>query len=88
MARVTGYVRVSTRGQAEDGYGLAVQEATVRAWARAGRHRLVALHRDEGVSGSLADRAGLADALEDLRSGRASVLVVPRLDRLARDLIM
>lgn len=97
--RVVGYVRVSTDRQAEEGLGLEVQERALRSWAKAGGHRLVALYRDEGLSGSkdAADRPGLADALAALRqagkvvrSGEvwAEGLVVPRLDRLARDLVL
>lgn len=93
--RVVGYVRVSTDKQAEEGLGLEVQERAVRAWARAHGHRLVALVRDEGLSGSagVVDRPGLAEAIGMLRarggSGRrAEGLVVARLDRLARDLVL
>ena len=59
-----------------------------RAWAEAAGHHLVALHRDEGVSGSLADRPALADALKDPRSSHAAGLGVPRLDQLACDLVV
>jgi DNA invertase Pin-like site-specific DNA recombinase len=88
--RVVGYLRVSTDRQAEDGFGLEVQDAAVRAWAKAGGHTLVGFHRDEGVSGSngLDSRRGLPEALEQLRDKRADALVVYRLDRLARDLII
>ncbi|MDP9387297.1 MAG: recombinase family protein [Actinomycetota bacterium] len=86
--RVVGYVRVSTDRQVEDGAGLEVQWRAVRAWCRAHGHRLVALVADEGVSGTLADRPALAEALALLREGTARGLVVHRLDRLARDLIV
>jgi DNA invertase Pin-like site-specific DNA recombinase len=88
--RVVGYIRVSTNRQAERGFGLDVQARSVRAWARASGHTLVGIHRDEGVTGSngLADRIGLVDALEEIRDRKAAGLVVPRLDRLARDLIV
>lgn len=87
--RVVGYARVSTERQVE-AFGLAVQEDQLRAWARAGGHRLVAIARDEGVSGSSPpdERPGLVDAIAHLRDGRAAAIVVPRLDRLARDLVM
>lgn len=88
--RVVGYVRVSTREQAEHGLGLDVQERSIRKWAKASGHRLVAVHTDAGVSGSngLGTRVGLADALEQLHAGTADGMVVARLDRLARDLIV
>jgi DNA invertase Pin-like site-specific DNA recombinase len=88
--RVVAYLRVSTDRQTERGLGLDVQERAVRAWAKAGGHRLVAVHTDAGVSGSngLATRLALADALDALRDRKADALVVYRLDRLARDLIV
>jgi DNA invertase Pin-like site-specific DNA recombinase len=88
--RVIGYLRVSTDAQAERGLGLDIQERAIRAWAKERKYRLVGIERDEGVSGSngLADRVGLADALEALRDGKGQGLVVYRLDRLARDLIV
>lgn len=87
---VAGYLRVSTNGQADHGLGLDVQAAEVRAWCERQGHTLVAMHTDEGVSGSngLEARAGLADALGDVQEGRAQAVVVYRLDRLARDLIV
>ena len=86
--RVVGYVRVSTDRQVDVGAGLEVQRQAVRVWCRDQRHRLVALVADEGVSGTLADRPALAEALALLRDGRAQCLAVHRLDRLARDLVL
>jgi DNA invertase Pin-like site-specific DNA recombinase len=88
--KTVAYLRVSTDRQAEEGLGLAVQEQAIRAWARESKHRIVAWHRDEGVSGSngIETRLGLADALDDLRAHRAQAIVVYRLDRLARDLVL
>lgn len=86
--RALGYVRVSTDRQAEKGTSLAEQERALRSWARAHGYRLVAVHRDEGVSGTCdaVDRRGLSAALEALRAGEAEALVVVTLDRLARSL--
>ena len=86
--RVVGYVRVSTDRQVDAGAGLDVQRRAVRAWCRAEGHRLVELVADAGVSGTLADRPALAEALILLREGKAQGLVVHRLDRLARDLVV
>lgn len=48
----------------------------------------MAVHRDEGVSGTCdaVDRLGLSAALEALRAGEAEALVVVTLDRLAGSL--
>jgi DNA invertase Pin-like site-specific DNA recombinase len=88
--KVVVYLRVSTDRQADGGLGLEVQEAACREWARAAGHRIVAMTRYEGISGSngIDTRVGLADALELLRAGKAQGLVVYRLDRLARDLVL
>lgn len=88
--RIVGYVRVSTDKQAEQGLGPEIQERAIRAWAKANGHRVVAVFSDLGVSGSngLGSRIGLADALEQLRDGKATGIVVAKIDRLARDLIV
>ena len=84
--RLVAYLRVSTAGQVEDGHGLDIQEHAIRAWAREHRHRIVAVHRDEGVSGATDERDGLTEALAALRFNGADGIVVHTLDRLARSL--
>lgn len=88
--RVVGYLRVSTDRQAEEGLGLAVQEQSIRSWARAEGHSITSMYRDEGLSGSngIETRVGLGGALNALRDAKAEGLVVYRLDRLARDLVL
>jgi DNA invertase Pin-like site-specific DNA recombinase len=88
--KLVAYLRVSTDRQAEEGLGLLVQAREIDRWARQSRHRIVAICRDEGVSGSngLDSRVGLPDAFSLLKEGKARGLVVYRLDRLARDLII
>lgn len=85
-----GYRRVSTREQAIDGYGLEVQERQIRDFAKSHGLRLAKIYSDAGESGGegLDRRVGLAAALAEIKAGRASVLVIPRLDRLARDLLL
>lgn len=89
--RAIGYVRVSTVEQTH-GLGMEVQEEAIRSHCREQGLRLVRIERDEGVSGSNGydTREGLAAALASLegREREADVLVVYRLDRLARDLIV
>lgn len=84
-----GYLRVSTEAQL-DGLGLEVQLDAVRQLAADEGIVLAAIFRDEGISGSedLTGRRGLADALDALGDGTASVLIIPKLDRLARDLMV
>jgi len=91
MARkkAIGYIRVSTTEQLS-GFGLDVQEQAIRECCKAKGLHLVEVFRDEGQSGSngLEARVGLAGALATLKAEEASMLVVYRLDRLARDLIL
>ena len=90
MVSAVAYLRVSTEGQVDKGFGLEVQEAAVKEWAKREKVRLVAIERDEGRSGlaDVIDRPGLAAALGHVQSGRAQLVIVPRLDRLARDLVL
>lgn len=82
------YLRVSTQGQAIDGYGLDVQERMCREHVARAGYDVVDVLKDEGLSGALpsAERPALMDGLAMLREDLADVLVVARLDRLARAL--
>src|SRR5689334_14556008 len=88
MAKLVGYLRVSTAGQVKDGLGLPTQERLIRAWAKAHGHKIVAWHRDEGVSGAngVDTRVALPLALANVRDHRAEGVAVSSLDRLARQL--
>jgi DNA invertase Pin-like site-specific DNA recombinase len=68
------YLRMSTDEQAESGLGLEAQEATARKWCEAKGRKVVAVHRDEGVSGTVpADkRSGLTSALASLSAAACS----------------
>jgi len=85
--RVVAYLRVSTNGQAEHGFGLDVQDTQVREWATAHGHDVVRVCRDEAVSvaADAVDRPGLACAMGAVPAD-ADAVVVARLDRLARSL--
>jgi DNA invertase Pin-like site-specific DNA recombinase len=87
--RAIGYVRVSTAEQV-NGFGLDVQRKAVRDYCKSNSLDLVAIHADEGISGSngLDTRQGLATALAVIERHEAGSLVVYRLDRLARDLLV
>ena len=79
------YARVSTDKQAEDGFGLAAQEKAVRSYFRERRARPPRFFEDRGISGAVEDRPALSELLAALATG--DVVVVARLDRLARDLL-
>lgn len=87
--RFVALLRVSTKGQERDGYGLDSQEADVRAWAKLNKHRIACVVR-ETIPGDTAPnfREGLCEAMQLVGAGKADGIVVGRLDRLARDLIL
>jgi len=85
---LVGYCRVSTENQKDDGT-VQIQEHELDEFCSANGHRLVAVYKDEGVSGAVENRRGLASLFEflDCSRGVQGVLVY-KLDRLARDLYM
>ncbi|MDP9299631.1 MAG: recombinase family protein [Actinomycetota bacterium] len=87
ITKAAGYVRVSSRQQL-DGYGLDVQQLAITKYAKEHRLKLVEVFREEGVSGTLpvTERPALMGALELMTACKADVLLVPNLDRLAREL--
>jgi DNA invertase Pin-like site-specific DNA recombinase len=89
IAAAVGYVRVSTAEQVA-GFSLGDQRARIKEYAKANGLRLIATLSDEGISGSngLETRQGLAEAIAHIEAGEASVLVVDKFDRLARDLLL
>jgi len=72
------------------GFGLEVQEESIREWAEKNGLELVAVLRDAGVWGTreAADRPGLSEAVSLVEIGEAKGIVVARLDRLARTLVV
>jgi hypothetical protein len=82
VAKVVLYLRAP--GEAST--SLARQEAAVRRWAQAKRHRIVAVTRDTGVDAD--NRDGLVEALSLLRAGNASALLVQRMEILGDDIVM
>ena len=83
--RAVAYLRVSTAEQADSGAGLDAQRATVEREAQQRGWELVAVEVEAGASAkTLIGRPALDAALEAVKSGRADVLVVAKLDRLSR----
>lgn len=81
--RVIGYLRVSTREQADSGAGLDAQRAAIAAEADR-RGWAVTWIEDAGESGKNMNRTGVQEALRMLKKRQASALVVAKLDRLSR----
>ena len=88
-SKAVGYARVSTEAQL-DGLGLDIQHDAIAELAAAEGLDLGETFTDEGISGSegLETRRALAGALDYLAEHPGATLIVPRLDRLARDLMV
>lgn len=85
--RVVGYVRVSTDEQAGSGLGLSAQRSAIREEVNRRGWKMVRVFEDAASGKSMNGRRGLEQALDVLESGRASALVVAKLDRLSRSLL-
>lgn len=85
--RVALYARVSTDDQADRGTAEA-QKTFIRNFANLFEFEVVDEYIDDGVSGTvpLAERPAGRRLLRDARSGQFTVVLVYRLDRLARSL--
>lgn len=81
--RLIGYIRVSTREQADEGWSLDAQSERLHEEAERRGYDLTII-ADEGYSGRTDNRPGLQEALRQLKRKEASGLMVTRLDRLAR----
>ncbi|APH06203.1 recombinase family protein [Bacillus weihaiensis] len=88
---VVGYIRVSTQGQARDGYSLKYQEEEIKAYCKEKGLSLIHIFRDEGISGAKLnkealeiDRVGLQEMLAHLSSVQIDYVVVLNTSRLWR----
>jgi DNA invertase Pin-like site-specific DNA recombinase len=88
--KLVGYRRVSTALQSEEGFGLDVQSDLLRVGALHLGATLIATFTDAGESGAngVESRLALHEALAMIARGEVDGILVPRLDRLARDLIL
>lgn len=79
--KVAIYVRVSTSGQTVEN-----QERELLAHCQRQGWQVFEIYRDEGFSGAVADRPALKEMMADARLGRFNLLVVWKIDRLARSI--
>ena len=81
------YIRVSTEGQAEEGYSLAAQEERLRAFCTAQGWTVNADHIyiDAGISGKSTARPAYQDMMRAAAEGRIGRIVAIKLDRIARN---
>ncbi len=87
MKPAYGYLRVSDRSQL-DGDGFPRQRAAIEQYAREHDIRIVRWFEEKGVSGTLTDRPALAEMIALLHANGTKLVIVEKLDRLARDLMV
>ncbi len=84
--RAAAYLRVSTDNQAmEDSYGLPAQEEAILAYAHNQGIEVVDYFIDDGYSDATLDRPGLQKLIKESGSKRFDVVLVAKMDRIARD---
>jgi len=89
MKKAHAYLRVSGKGQVE-GDGFTRQLKAIRDYAATHDIKIVNVYREAGVSGTKesADRPAWSDLMTALHSNGVRVVMIEKLDRLARDLMV
>jgi DNA invertase Pin-like site-specific DNA recombinase len=89
MPKAFAYLRVSGKGQV-DGDGFTRQLEAIKGYAQAQGIRVVRVFREEGVGGALdlEDRPALMQLFEALAANGTKLVLIEKLDRLARDLMV
>ncbi len=82
--QAVGYVRVSTRDQADSGASLAAQRAKIEAYAVLHDLELVEIIEDAGCSAKSLDRPGMARLLGLIKRRAIGAVIVAKLDRITR----
>ncbi|WP_159887570.1 recombinase family protein [Paenibacillus puerhi] len=81
------YARVSTEEQAKEGYSITAQIAEMRKYAEQNDLEIVDEYVDEGASGkSISGRPQMKRLLKDANQQKFEVVIIYKLDRLARKL--
>lgn len=81
--KATGYARVSTFGQSQDGVSLEMQKERITAWCKANGHELETVFV-EAMSGGRADNRPELQKAMNLVCKRRGILVVYSLSRFSR----
>jgi DNA invertase Pin-like site-specific DNA recombinase len=86
MIEAVAYLRVSGVNQ-KKGDGYARQEKTIRDWAKKNRITITKIYK-ERAQGNTFIRPALSNMLVDLSNQKNSMVLIEKLDRLARDLMI
>lgn len=89
MVKAFAYLRVSGKGQV-DGDGFTRQLGEIKRYAGRNGIKIARVFRDEGVSGTkdLENRPAFVEMMTALHSNGTKLVLVEKLDRLARDLMV
>jgi len=89
MKNAFAYLRVSGNGQVQ-AEGLTRQRLAIREYAKAHDIRITKFYEEKGVSGTkdLEDRPALSEMLVALHGNGTKLVLIEKLDRLARDLLI
>ena len=89
MLKCFAYLRVSGKGQV-DGDGFTRQLEAIKKYATDHDLRIVKTFREKGVTGTadLEDRPAFVEMMTALHSNGVKVILIEKLDRLARDLMV
>lgn len=89
METAVAYVRVSSQRQVDEGNSLESQEKQVRAFAHARGYNLTQIFREEGQSAKTDRRPVLIQMLNQcaLKKGGIRIVIIPKIDRLARNVM-
>jgi len=87
MRKAFAYLRVSTEGQV-DKDGFIRQQAAIESYARSHDVEIVRFFEEKGVSGTEYKRPALTELMSELLSDGIQLVLIEKLDRLARDLMV
>lgn len=89
LKKAFAYLRVSGESQVE-GDGFPRQRAAIKKWAEQNSVRIVRWFEEKGVSGSTegTDRPAFQEMLTALLSNGTRIVLIERLDRIARDIVV
>src|SRR5579863_5661732 len=89
MEKAFAYLRVSGDSQL-DGDGFPRQIGAIKAYAKAHGLKLARVFREEGVSGTIEsmNRPAWSELMATLHSNGVRIVIVEKLDRLARSLLV
>jgi len=88
MLKAVGYIRVSTEEQSREGISLEMQSNKIRKYAELNDLDLIDIVKDAGISAkSIKGRPGIQAVLEKVKARKVEVVIVYKLDRLARNTV-